>query len=1102
MRRAKTAVRGTLVDTARAKEKPPSVQVEPPRVNVDEAELPTAKVQSVEVESVTVESAAVKVEEPPAKVESVPVHAERPTTEDPWSLVSRIAVAGWEAFVDVAQAPKSGAKNFEYRKGIEGMSMGSMHYEMLATDKKSPEFQELQAEYQSGWVVPFVDLSAAGLGELAREARHFFGLDGLWLLAVNLLETLGADSRLFDGIPVQNKWMSIVAGNMDSLGKEDAEVGRRRLSMLMQNMAMGRMEKIAGQPMPVFLEDYGEHCGMYKIVIGPRSVVVVSDPVVLKHIMTSPQSNYSKGILSEVLEPIMGKGLIPADLETWKSRRKAIVPGFHRRWLKETTEMIVDCAESLCDDLERSIRHTKDGVAAVNMEEKFTSVSLDIIGKAVFNYEFSSVTRESPVVRAVYSVLREAERRAQSVVPYWNLPGASTVFRDQKSHEENVTLLNAVLDELIRNCRAPEDGEHTSMLQYLVMTRNEDVTTRQLRDDLMTLLIAGHETTAALLTWTLHELMKPEHKDTLDCVINEIDTVLGDRQPSFEDFGRLPILKWCLMESLRLYPAPPLLIRRCEKGDEVPLGPTCDTAGGNTVQFLPGQDIFISTWSLQRSAQLWGPDAAEYDPFRWEKAVPGQGRWAGYNPRKAANYPNEVASDYAFVPFGGGARKCIGDNFALLEAEVVLISLLQRFSFSSKTSTGGPEMATGATIHTVGGLLTGVSRRQGRSPQHEQLSRANTHVDMPFMASKTSLSVQQRVEPEALTVPTAKELRVLFTAQAEAIGKLSEPDNIEAIEEAYERCREVTREHSKTFFLGSQLLAPEEQRVVWAIYNWCRATDELIDGPDSENTTMKDLELWEEKLNDIFALKASLKSSDWEELALADSVRKFSLIERPFQDMIGGMAMDLVKERYHTFRELEVYCYRVAGTVGVMTLPVLGFDGLQNFTEELQEQTIAAAMALGVAFQLTNILRDVGEDARRGRIYVPVEDLERFNITEEEVIEASHHKGRLFHEARWRDFMEFQFDRCERFYQDAQGGIVGLSEVNRLGVMAALYVYRAILERIRENSYDNFSRRAYVPFIQKLWLMGEAWLKCRQLAEVAQENIRSGKIFVRDKAQA
>uniref|UniRef100_A0A7S0A3I2 15-cis-phytoene synthase n=1 Tax=Pyrodinium bahamense TaxID=73915 RepID=A0A7S0A3I2_9DINO len=1025
---------------------------------------------------------------------------------DGWSVLNRVAVAGWETFVDLASARgSSGGKQWEYRKGIEGMSMGSLHYEMLTTAEGTEEFKELEAEYQSGWGMPFVNLSLRKVTNTVRDISKALGLDVVFITSVNLLETLGMSSEAFDGIPVQNKWVDIVAENARSMGREDAELGRRRLQSMVKNMVMGQMEKIAGAPMPVFLEGYGESCGIYKIVIGPRSVVVVSDPVVLKHIMLSSQDNYSKGILSEVLEPIMGKGLIPADPATWRSRRRAIQPGFHRQWLKETTEMMVVCAESLCDDLEKSIRQSPNSVATLNMEEKFTSVSLDIIGKAVFDYDFGSVARESPVVRAVYSVLREAERRAQSVIPYWNLPGASNMFRDQKSHEENLMLLNAVLDELIRNAmQQPAEGKHASLLQYLVMTKNEDVTTRQLRDDLMTLLIAGHETTAALLTWTLHELMKPEHADKLEKLLEEVDTVIGDRQPTFEDFGKLPVLKWCLLETLRLYPEPPLLIRRCENGDEVPIGPTCGGVTGDTVTLLPGQDIFISTWSLQRSTKLWGKDAAEFNPWRWQKPLEGQGRWGGFNPEKAGLYPNEVAADFAFVPFGGGARKCIGDYFALLEAEVTLISLLQRFSFKSSEAAekGGPGMTTGATIHTLGGLLTDVTKRVGRSTNHEKPSHANTMSEAPFMEKKSSLSVAQRVEPEALTVPTPAELRMLFTAQAEAVLQLDEVSNVQAIEEAYSKCREVTREHSKTFFLGSQLLAPDEQRVVWAIYNWCRNTDELIDGPDAENTTMADLERWEENLNRTFQLKRSLQSTEWEELSLAHSIQRFSLIERPFQDMIGGMAMDLVKDRYATFQELEVYCYRVAGTVGVMTLPVLGFDGLQNFTEELQEQTIAAAMSLGVAFQLTNILRDIGEDGRRGRIYVPQEDLQRFNIAEDEVIEASNTPGRLFHEDRWRDFMEFQFERCNRFYEEAERGIVGLSEVNRLGVMAALYVYGAILDQIRENKYDNLSRRAYVPFAHKMWLMGRAWLRVQELREVAEENIRSGRIFTRGRQHA
>lgn len=365
------------------------------------------------------------------------------------------------------------------------------------------------------------------------------------------------------------------------------------------------------------------------------------------------------------------------------------------------------------------------------------------------------------------------------------------------------------------------------------------------------------------------------------------------------------------------------------------------------------------------------------------------------------------------------------------------------------------------------------------------------------MAKKTSMSVADRLKPENTTVPTPRELNNLFNKQFEAVRTDDNAVNDDVLEDAYSKCQAITREHSKTFYLGSQLLQQDEQRVVWAIYNWCRSTDEMVDGPDSGETTMEDLEAWEVRLNKMFrkdALKV-VDANNWEDLAMADSVKQFSLIERPFQDMVGGMAMDLVKERYATFEELEVYCYRVAGTVGLMTLPVLGFDGLQNFTSQQKEDTIRAAMALGVALQLTNILRDVGEDARRNRIYVPTEDLDRFGITHDEIIEAGHTPGLLFHEERWTNFMEFQMDRCEKFYVEAEAGIVGLSESNRMGVMAALFVYRGILPVVRRNKYDNFSQRAYVDFSEKCFLMAQAWQRCQELKEVAKENIRTGRIF-------
>jgi cytochrome P450 len=177
------------------------------------------------------------------------------------------------------------------------------------------------------------------------------------------------------------------------------------------------------------------------------------------------------------------------------------------------------------------------------METEFCSVSLDIIGKAVFNYDFGSVNKESPVVKAVYRALQEAEHRSTSFIPYWQVPFAKHFMKNLQEFEENMSLLNKVLDELIVKALATQNKqdidelesrdystmENASLLRFLVDMRGEDTTSKQLRDDLMTMLIAGHETTAAVLTWAMFELS--QQPDLYAKVRKEIDEVATQSLP-------------------------------------------------------------------------------------------------------------------------------------------------------------------------------------------------------------------------------------------------------------------------------------------------------------------------------------------------------------------------------------------------------------------------------------------------------------------------------------------------------------------------------------------------------------------------------------------
>ncbi len=295
-----------------------------------------------------------------------------------------------------------------------------------------------------------------------------------------------------------------------------------------------------------------------------------------------------------------------------------------------------------------------------------------------------------------------------------------------------------------------------------------------------------------------------------------------------------------------------------------------------------------------------------------------------------------------------------------------------------------------------------------------------------------------------------------------------------SVEHAYQLCRQITAKYARTFYLGTLLMSPEKRRAIWAIYAWCRRTDELVDGPGAEITTPETLELWEKQLESVFAGNPL----DDLDVALVDTIQRFPLDIQPFRDMIAGQRMDLYRNRYQTFEELNLYCYRVAGTVGLMSTAVMGVDTNTHTAPWNQHQQpycpIEEAVALGIANQLTNILRDVGEDARRGRIYLPLEDLAQFNYTEEDLFDG-------VVDERWRELMRFQIQRTRQFYIKAEKGIRSLSPDARWPVWSALMLYRQILDVIERNKYDVFHQRAYVPSAKKLRTLPIAWLRSQVL---------------------
>jgi 15-cis-phytoene synthase len=291
-------------------------------------------------------------------------------------------------------------------------------------------------------------------------------------------------------------------------------------------------------------------------------------------------------------------------------------------------------------------------------------------------------------------------------------------------------------------------------------------------------------------------------------------------------------------------------------------------------------------------------------------------------------------------------------------------------------------------------------------------------------------------------------------------------------EAAYELCRQVTAEFGKTFYLATLLMSVPKRQAIWAIYAWCRNTDEMVDGAGAEDTTLATLDGWEQQLESVFA---GSPTDDYD-VALVDTIARFPQLDiQPFREMIAGQRMDLQQKRYQNFDELSLYCYRVAGTVGLMSNAIVGVDGNRSncpWNNAANFVPTDEAVALGIAKQLTNILRDVGEDAQRGRIYLPLDEMALFNYSEADLF------NRVVND-NWRDLMRFQIQRARKYYQQAEAGIGYLSPDVRWPVWAALLLYQQILDAIERNNYDVFNYRAYVSVPRKLWGLPDSLIRAQ-----------------------
>ncbi len=284
------------------------------------------------------------------------------------------------------------------------------------------------------------------------------------------------------------------------------------------------------------------------------------------------------------------------------------------------------------------------------------------------------------------------------------------------------------------------------------------------------------------------------------------------------------------------------------------------------------------------------------------------------------------------------------------------------------------------------------------------------------------------------------------------------------LRDAYIHCRNITRKYAKTFYLATRFLPHHKQRSIFAIYGLCRFLDNLVDeaedlvadNPVKLQEVEQTLSEWKEKLQLTYEGKPSDNPIL---LSFADVLRRHHIaISLPYE-LIDGVAMDLTKNRYESFDELYDYSYKVASVVGLMISEVFGYSG---------KAALKHAVDLGIAMQLTNILRDVGEDLQRDRIYLPAEDLRRFGVSEDDLF--GHRMSDEF-----RDLMRFQIARARSYYSSADKGIPMLASDSQVPVRLARHNYARILDQIEANGYDVFTHRAYLSLSRKMAILPRVW---------------------------
>ncbi len=269
-------------------------------------------------------------------------------------------------------------------------------------------------------------------------------------------------------------------------------------------------------------------------------------------------------------------------------------------------------------------------------------------------------------------------------------------------------------------------------------------------------------------------------------------------------------------------------------------------------------------------------------------------------------------------------------------------------------------------------------------------------------------------------------------------------------------CQDKAVKSGSSFYYSFLFLPPARRLAITALYAFCREVDDIVDECTDTEVARTKLTWWRKEIAGTFAGSAQHPVAQ----ALIPVVRTFNLPQTHFQDVIDGMEMDLCYNRYPDFATLQTYCYRVAGVVGLMAAEIFGYR---------DPATLKYAENLGTAFQLTNIIRDIREDARRGRVYLPLDELTRFGISAADIVHLQK-REELQH------LVEYQIERAEQYYERAFASLPAIDRKSQRPGLVMAAIYQTVLKEIRNGGCKVLERRTSLTPIRKLWIAWRTWL--------------------------